>query len=105
MVQEELRVLHLNLKTASRRLTSRELDESLKSHTHSDTPIPTRPHLLQQGHTVYSTVRWAAYTINPSSQESLRPLNLHSKVCVSQSYLIKPCLKPGKTRRDDLRVL
>jgi hypothetical protein len=27
------------------------LVEGLKAHTHSDTPTPTKPHLLQQGHT------------------------------------------------------
>jgi len=51
MVQEELRVLHLHLRAASRILTSRKLDEGYKAQTHSDAPTPTRPHLLQQGHT------------------------------------------------------
>jgi hypothetical protein len=49
VVQAELRVLHLHLKVASGRLNSRQL--GLKAHTHSDTPTPTRPRLLQQGHT------------------------------------------------------
>jgi len=51
MVQEELRVLHLHLEAASRILTSRKLHEGYKAQTHSDAPTPTRPHLLQQGHT------------------------------------------------------
>jgi hypothetical protein len=46
MVQEELRVLHLHLKAASRILVSRQYYEGLKAHTHSDTPTPTGPHLL-----------------------------------------------------------
>jgi hypothetical protein len=51
MAQEELRVLHLHLKAASRILTSRQ-DEGLISHTHNDTATPTRPNLLQKGHTL-----------------------------------------------------
>jgi hypothetical protein len=47
IVQEELRVVHLHLKAASGRLASRQLDEGLKAHTHSDTPTPTGPHLLK----------------------------------------------------------
>jgi hypothetical protein len=43
MVQEELRVLHLHLKAASRILASRQLGWGLKALSHSDT--------LQQGHT------------------------------------------------------
>jgi hypothetical protein len=50
VVQEELSVLHLHLEAARRRLASRQL-EGLKAQVHSDTPIPTRPHLLQKGHT------------------------------------------------------
>jgi hypothetical protein len=46
MVQEELRVLHLVLKTNRRRLAPRQLDEGLKAHAHSDTRTPTRPHFL-----------------------------------------------------------
>jgi hypothetical protein len=42
MVQEELRVLHLHLKAARRRLASRQLG-SLKAHAHSD-------NFLQQGY-------------------------------------------------------
>jgi hypothetical protein len=57
-VQEELRVLHLHLKTARRRLTSRYWDEGLKAHIHSDTPTPTRSHLLiVRKHTQTITVR------------------------------------------------
>jgi hypothetical protein len=54
MVQEELRVLCLHPKAASGRLTSRQLGWESYTHTHSDTPIPTRSHLFQQGH----TFRW-----------------------------------------------
>jgi hypothetical protein len=54
MVQEELRVLCLHPSAASGRLTSRQLGWGSYKHTHSDTPIPTRPHLFQQGH----TFRW-----------------------------------------------
>jgi len=50
MVQDEQRDLHLHLKAANRILVSRQVDEGLKVHTHSDTPTP-RPQLLQQGHT------------------------------------------------------
>jgi hypothetical protein len=46
MVQEELRVLHLHLKAASRIFTSRQLGSGLKPTTHSDKPTPTEPHLL-----------------------------------------------------------
>ena len=42
MVQEERRVLHLPLKAASKILTSRQLDEGLKTHTHSDIPTPCK---------------------------------------------------------------
>ena len=51
MVQEELRVLCLHPKAASGRPTSRQLGWGSYTHTHSDTPIPTRSHLFQQGHT------------------------------------------------------
>jgi hypothetical protein len=51
MVQEELRVLRLHSKAASGRLTSRQLGWGSYAYTHSDTPIPTRSHLFQQGHT------------------------------------------------------
>jgi hypothetical protein len=51
MVQEELRVLRLHPKAASGRLTSRQLGWGSYTHTHSDTAIPTRSHLFQQGHT------------------------------------------------------
>jgi hypothetical protein len=54
MVQEELRVLCLHPKASSGRLTSRQLGWGSYTHTHSDTPIPTRSHLFQQGH----TFRW-----------------------------------------------
>jgi hypothetical protein len=50
MEQEELRVLCLHPKAASGRLTSRQLGWGSYTHTHSDTPIPTRSHLFQQGH-------------------------------------------------------
>ena len=50
MAQEELRVLSLHPKAASGRLTSRQLGWGSYTHTHSDTPIPTRSHLFQQGH-------------------------------------------------------
>jgi hypothetical protein len=45
MVQEELRVPHLHLKAARRRLSSRQLWEGLKAHPQSDTLPPTGPHL------------------------------------------------------------
>ena len=44
----------LHPKAASGRLTSRQLGWGSYTHTRSDTPIPTRPHLFQQGH----TFRW-----------------------------------------------
>ena len=49
MGQEELRVLHLHLKTASRILTFRKLGEGLKAHTYVTQP-------LKQGHTHSNTV-------------------------------------------------
>ena len=51
MAQAELRVLRLHSKAASGRLTSRQLGWGSYAYTHSDTPIPTRSHLFQQGHT------------------------------------------------------
>jgi hypothetical protein len=54
MAQEELRVQCLHPKAASGRLTSRQRGWGSYTHTHSDTPIPTRSHLFQQGH----TFRW-----------------------------------------------
>jgi hypothetical protein len=54
MEQEELRVLCLHPKAASGRLTSRQLGWGSYTHTYSETPIPTRSHLFQQGH----TFRW-----------------------------------------------
>jgi hypothetical protein len=45
MAQAELRVLCLNPKAASGRLTSRQLGWGSYTHTHSDTPIPTSSHL------------------------------------------------------------
>jgi hypothetical protein len=55
MVQEELRVLHLHLKAARRRLPGIE-DEVLKVHAHNDTLLPTRPHLPN------SATPWAKHT-------------------------------------------
>jgi hypothetical protein len=46
MVQEELRVLHLHLEAAGRRLTSRQLAWGSYAHTHSNTLHSTRPHFL-----------------------------------------------------------
>jgi hypothetical protein len=46
MVQEELRVLYLHLKAASRILSSRQDEGFIDSYTHSDTPTPIGPHLL-----------------------------------------------------------
>ena len=46
MVQAELRIQHLHLKAASRILTSRQLGSGSSAHTHNNTPIPTRLHLL-----------------------------------------------------------
>jgi hypothetical protein len=54
MAQEELRVLYLHPKAASGRLTSRKLGWGSYTHSHSDTPFPTRSHLFQQGH----SFRW-----------------------------------------------
>jgi hypothetical protein len=73
MAQEELRVLCLHPKAASGKLTSRQLGWGSYTHTHSDTPIPTRSHLFQQGH----TFRWRhslvqGYTNHRSSQACLR---------------------------------
>jgi hypothetical protein len=52
VVQEELKVLHFDLKTNRKRLASRQLGRSsLKAYSHNDTLPSTRPHLLQQGHT------------------------------------------------------
>jgi len=42
---EEPKILQLDPK-AHRRLTSAWPEEGLKGHPHSDTPTPTRPHLL-----------------------------------------------------------
>ena len=44
MVQEELRVLHLHLKAASRILTSKQLGQGYESPHSQATPTPTRPH-------------------------------------------------------------
>ena len=75
MVQEELRILHLHLKAARRILTSRQLDEGLKVHTYSDTPNLTRPHLIQQGHTLNSATPWAEH-IQTITFHSLAPIGL-----------------------------
>jgi hypothetical protein len=55
VLEEKLRVLHLGLKAARRRLGfhigwSLGIGD-LKAHPHSDTLPSTRPHLLKQGHT------------------------------------------------------
>ena len=53
MVEEEVGVPHVHLKVAWRRLASRQLGLTL---THSNTPPPTRPHLLRvplPGPTIY----------------------------------------------------
>jgi hypothetical protein len=81
MAQKELRVLYLHPKAASGRLTSRQLGWGSYTHTHSDTPIPTRLHLFQQGH----TFRWChslvqGYTNHhraggPSSHQIVPPLD------------------------------
>jgi hypothetical protein len=49
---EELRVQHLDQKAPGEVWILRQLGGgSLKAHPNSDTLPPTRPHLLQQGHT------------------------------------------------------
>jgi hypothetical protein len=61
MVQEELRVLHLHLKAASRILTSRQLGQGIKAHAHNDPPTTTRPHFLivpLPGPCVYNPSQW-----------------------------------------------
>jgi hypothetical protein len=45
MAQEELRVLHLELSAARKKLTFQQLAE-LQAHPHSDTLPPTRHYLL-----------------------------------------------------------
>ena len=55
VVLEEPRIPHLDLQEARRRLefyTGQSLSKGdLKAHPHSDTLLPTRPLVLQQGHT------------------------------------------------------
>jgi hypothetical protein len=60
VLEKELRVLHLDLKAAARETDyskgSQEdglfcTGQSFKAHTHSDVLLPTKTHLLQQGHT------------------------------------------------------
>jgi hypothetical protein len=46
MVQEELRVLHLYLKAARRRLIPGSEDKGLKAHVCSNALLPARLHLL-----------------------------------------------------------
>jgi hypothetical protein len=46
VLERELGVLHFVQKANSRRLASRQLEEGLKAHPHSDTLPPTRPYLL-----------------------------------------------------------
>ena len=57
VLEMKLRVLHLNQKAARRRLefhTGWSLSiGNLKAHPHSNTFPPTRPCLLQQGHTLW----------------------------------------------------
>jgi hypothetical protein len=50
MMEKELRVLHLDL-TGTRRKWLSHSGWSFKAHPHSDVLPPTRPYLLQQGHT------------------------------------------------------
>jgi hypothetical protein len=49
VLEEELRVLHLDLQAARKSSTLGEglSIAGLRVHLHSDTPPPTRPHLLQ----------------------------------------------------------
>jgi hypothetical protein len=53
VLEEELRVLHLDLKAVSRKLLlySVELEHRTSKPTPSVTLHPTRPHLFQQDHT------------------------------------------------------
>jgi hypothetical protein len=51
IVQEELRVLCLHPMASSGWLTSKQLGWGSYTLTRSDTTIPTRSHLFQQGHT------------------------------------------------------
>ena len=67
LVQEELRVLHLHLKAACRILASRPLGQGIKAHIHSDTSIPTRPHLPTvslPGTSIYKLSHMATYFSN-----------------------------------------
>jgi hypothetical protein len=50
MVLEELRVLHLDLKTTRRRLASRQLGRGSYSPSYSDTLLSTRPYYLIMPH-------------------------------------------------------
>jgi hypothetical protein len=69
MAQVELRVLCLHPKAASGRLTSRQLGWGSYTHTHSDTPIPTRSHLFQQGH----TSRWCHSLVQGYTNHHTQP--------------------------------
>jgi hypothetical protein len=73
MVQAELRVLCLHPKAASGRLTSRQLGWGSYTHTHSDTHIPTRSHLFQQGH----TFRWCHSLVRGYTNHHTK----HSTIC------------------------
>jgi hypothetical protein len=87
MAQEEMRVLHLHPKAASGRLTSRQLGWGSYTHTHNDTPIPTRSHLFQQGHTFrwcHSLVR--GYTNHHKAEE------WHSSFCYTGFVQLRQCL-------------
>jgi hypothetical protein len=59
MVQEELGVLHLHLKEKTVFQATRT--EGLKAHTYSDTPTPTRPHLLNRVTPFNSATPWAEH--------------------------------------------
>ena len=83
MVQEELRVLCLHPKAASGRLTSRQLGWGSYTHTHSDTPIPTRSHLFQQGH----TFRWCHSLVQGYTNHYTWAL--HKSSCSSQSIIAR----------------
>jgi hypothetical protein len=67
VLEKELRVLHLDKTAARRGLPSRQLGGGSQSLPHSDTLPPTRPHLLQQGHTSFNKA-----TTSPTRPHLLR---------------------------------
>ena len=102
--RKELRVLHLVLKANRRSWIPDSYDKGSKARAYSDTPIPTRLHLLQKatlpGPSICKPLQWLLPTCKSSI--CLRILHYLSIFQFIQNCLIRHCNPFKDTILDEL---